>query len=120
MNENIPSNVLHLNSNPDDKELILLPFSIKGLKWLFIGVYKGPSQNEKYFLDNLSKNLSELTCQHDKPILIGDFNLTADNKNLEIFINTFNLECLINKPVWLQFKNVSCIDLYLTNKNELP
>ena len=46
-NENIPSKVLHLNSAPDDNEVVLLEFSINGLKWLWIGVYKAPSQNEK-------------------------------------------------------------------------
>ena len=31
-NEKIPSKVLQLNSTPDDNEVILLEFSIKGLK----------------------------------------------------------------------------------------
>ena len=50
------------------------------------------------FIKNLTKNLGELTCQYDKTTLIGDFNLTTDNENLEIFNGAFNLECLINKP----------------------
>lgn len=69
----------------------------------------------KYFCDNLPKNLSERTCQHDKTILIGDFNLTTDNKNRE----TFNLECLTNKLTCFKSENLSCIDLILTNKKEL-
>ena len=53
VNENIPSKVLHLYSTPDDNEdtSILLEFSIKGLKYFFIVVYKAPSQKEKYFMD---------------------------------------------------------------------
>ena len=47
VNENIPFKVLHLNSAPDDNEVILLEFSIKELRWLCIGVYKAPSQNDK-------------------------------------------------------------------------
>ena len=82
VNENIPPKVLHLNSTPNDNEVILLKFSIRGLKWFCIGVCKALSQNGKYFPDNLSKNV-ELTCQYDKTILIGGFNLTTDNKNLE-------------------------------------
>ena len=57
VNENIPSKVLHLNSNPKDNDVILLKFSIRGLKRLCIGVYKAQSQNDKYFPNNLSKNL---------------------------------------------------------------
>ena len=52
-------------------------------------------------------------------MLIGDSSLTTDNKNLEIFMNTFNLECSINKPTCFQSKNSPCIDLILTNKKYL-
>ena len=71
------------------KPFILLEFSFKNLKWLCIGVYKAPPQNDKYFLDNPSKNLGKLIYQYDKTMLIGDFNLTVENKNVEIS----NLEC---------------------------
>ena len=71
------------------------------------------------FTKNLTKNLGELTCQYDKTTLIGDSNLTTDNKNLEIFMGAFNLECLINKPTCFQPENPSCIELVLTNKKEL-
>ena len=97
MNEQIPSNVLTLESIPRDIEIILLDFTVKNRKWLCIGLYKPPSQSEKYFLDHLSKTLGQLTYQYDKTILIGDFNLTVENNNLENFMNTFDLECLIKK-----------------------
>ena len=31
-------------------------------------------------------------------MLTEDFDSTANNKNLRVFMNTFNLESLINKP----------------------
>ena len=77
------------------------------------------SQNEKYFLDHLSKTLGQLTCQYDKTILIGDFNLTVENNNLENFMNAFDLECLIKKPTCFQSSNPRCIDLILPSKKEL-
>ena len=46
-------------------EIILIEFSIKTQKWFCIGLYKPPSQNDKYFLDNLSVILNKLTCQFD-------------------------------------------------------
>ena len=52
-------------------------------------------------------------------MLIGDFNMTIENKNLEFFMNSFGLESLIKKPTCFQSKNPSCIDLILTNKNYL-
>ena len=116
-NQKILSKVLHLHSTPDDNEIILLEFSIKGLKWL--GAYKAPSQNDKYYIENLPKNFDELTRQYDKTMLIRDFNLTTENKNLKTFINAFNLKCLINKPISFQSENPPSIDLILTNKNYL-
>ena len=75
-----------------DIELILLEFTVKNRRRLGIGICRPPSQNEKYFIDHLSKTLGHLTCQYDKTILIGDFNITNDNKSLENFISTFDLQ----------------------------
>ena len=52
-------------------------------------------------------------------MLIGDFNLTVNNKNLRVFMKTFNLDSLINKPTCFQLANPTCIDLILTNKKRL-
>ena len=92
---------------------------VKTRKWLCIGLYKSPSQNENYFLDILSKVLSKQTCQYENVMLIGDFNLTVNNKNLRVFMNTFNLDSLINKPTCFQSANPTCIDLILTNQKSL-
>ena len=105
VNEQIPSKVLSLESIPMDIELTFLEFTIKSQTWLCVGVYRPPCQNEKYCIDHLSKALCQLSGQYDKIVLIGDFNLTIDNKNLENFMTTFHLECLIKKPTCFQ----SCI-----------
>ena len=72
----------------------------------------------EYFLDNLSIALTKMSCEYENVMLIGDFNLTAENKNLEVFMNTFDLECLIKKPTCFQSTSPSCIDLILTNKKK--
>ena len=102
-----------------DCEIVLIEFSIKTCKWLCTGFYKPPSQSEKNFLDNLSRVTNRLTCQYENFMLIGDFNMTTENKNLEVFMNWFGLECLIKKLTCFQSKNSSCIDLILTNKKDL-
>ena len=95
-----------------------MEFSIKTRKCLCIGLYKPPSQNENNFLDNLSLVLNRLTCQYGNFMFTGNFNMTIENKNLETFMNSFGLECLIKKPTFFQSKNLSCIDLILTNKKD--
>ena len=118
VNVQIPSKFLSLESIPMDIELILLEFTVKNRRWLCVGIYRPPFQNEKYFVDHLSKTLGQLSRQYDKTVLIGDFNLTIDNKSLENFMTTFDLECLIKKPTCFQSSNPTCIDLILTNKKE--
>ena len=59
-----------------------------------------------------------MTCQYDKSMLIGDFNLIIDGKSLENFMSTFDLECLIKKPICFQSSNPTCIDIILKNKKE--
>ena len=72
-----------------------------------------------YFLSILSKILSKQTCQYENVMLLGDFNLTANIKNHGVFMNTFNLESLINKPTCFQSANPIYTDLILTNKKSL-
>ena len=60
-----------------------------------------------------------MSCEYENVLLIGDFNLTVENKNLEVFnVFTFYLECLIKKPTCFQSTSPSCIDLILTNRKE--
>ena len=59
-----------------------------------------------------------MSCEYKHVMLIGDFHLTAENKNLKVFMNTFDLECLIKKPTCFQSTSPNCMDLILTNKKE--
>ena len=52
INENIPSKTVNVEDIEKDCEIVLIVFSIKTRKCLYIGLYKPPSQNVKYFLDN--------------------------------------------------------------------
>ena len=50
---------------------------------------------------------------------MGDFNLTIENKHLEELLNLFNLKSLISSPTCFQSTNPRCIDLILTNQEDL-
>ena len=93
INENIPCKMVSVEGAPDDREIILIYFSIKIQKWLCIGLCKPPSQNDKHFHDNLSLIWNKLTRKFDKIMLMGDFNLTVENKNHEVFMSAFDMEC---------------------------
>ena len=105
VNEQIPSKVLSLESIPMDTELILLEFTVKIQRWLCVGIYRPPPQNEKYFIDHLSKTLGQLSCQYDKNMLIGDFNLTINNKSLEKLLQKIRQSSIVfKKPGFLSKK----------------
>ena len=84
VNQNISCKMVNVEGVTDDCEIILIEFSMKTRKWLCIGLYKPPSKNDKFFLDNLSLILKKLACQFDNIILMWDFNLTVEDKILEI------------------------------------
>ena len=91
INENISSKSVNVEVIVKECEIVLIEFSIRSRKWLFIGLYKPPSQNEKNVLDNLSLIINRLTFQYENVMLIGDLNITIENKNLvEVFMNSFS------------------------------
>ena len=38
-----------------------------------------------------------MSCEYENIMLILDFNVIVENKNLGVFKNTFDLECLVRK-----------------------
>ena len=61
---------------------------------------------------------SHYTTTYNNITLIGDFNMNADkNKFLNNFLETFNLQNLINEPTCFKLQNPSIIDLILSNRS---
>ena len=83
INENIPCKLINDEIIPSDIKMIMFEFLVKTRKWLCIGLYKSPFQNENFFLDILSKFLSKKTCQYQNVMLIEYFNLLLITKILE-------------------------------------
>ena len=54
--------------------------NVQNSKWLFVGCYKLPSQNEEFFISNLSKTINAFSTKYYNILLMGDFNLTIENK----------------------------------------
>ena len=102
INENITSKTVNVEGIEKDCEIVLIEFSIKTRKWLCIGIYKPPLQNENNFLDNLSSVINMKTLGW-------------------LAIATWLLRTKTMKFLWiclcLQPKNQSCIDRILTFEN---
>ena len=86
-------------------------------KWLLCGTYIPHRNNIGNHLDSLSKNLALYSSAYDNYIVIGDFNIEADSKEMSSFCDTFDLTSLIKQPTCYKNPgNPSRIDLILTNK----
>ena len=119
INENTPRKTVNVEAlSHDCCKVTLIELLIKSRKCFCIGLYKSPSKSEKYFFENLSFALTKIPREKENIMLIGHFNLATENKNLQVFMNTFDLECLIKKPTCFQSTNSRCIELILTNYKE--
>ena len=97
INGNIPLKQLNLQKN--DSETLFLEINLCLRKWLIVGAYKPPDQSKSVFLKSLSKSLStHLDTLYENVIILVDFKMTPEDKNLQTFADSFNLEHLIKKP----------------------
>ena len=86
-------------------------------KWLLCGTYNPHRSNIGNHLDCLSKNLALYSSAYDNYIVIGNFNVDANSKEMSSFCDTFDLTSLIKEPIcYKNPDNPSYIDLILTNK----
>ena len=105
VNENLPCKKGLTTKIDNLTETIFLEVNLQSFKWLFLGCYKPPSQNEEFYISNLSKAINEFPAKYDKILLMGDFNLTTENKHLEELLRLFNIKSLISSPTCFQSIN---------------
>ena len=72
--DDIPSKEIKISFLPSDIECLFIEISIRKTKWLIVGCYHPPSQNDNYFFYNLNKALDSLNSHYEKFLLFGDFN----------------------------------------------
>ena len=99
-----------------NSEIILFEFSVSNKKWLLLGDYKPPSQNDLSFINELNLALNFFRPIYENLVLLGDFNMSTENPNLKNFMCSFDLDSVINWPTCYKSINPTCIDLILTNK----
>ena len=113
VNESIP--VKQLNSHKDDSETLFLEINLRLRKWMIVGAYKHPDQGKSVALESLSKSLSIYLDKYENVILLGDFNMNPEDKNVQLFVDSFKLEHLTKKPTCFK-GSPFCIDLIIRNR----
>ena len=119
INENIPCRPLNDHPTFPNLKLIAIEIHQSKSRWLFIGIYKPPSQSDKEFTNRLSSIIDYYSAKYKNLILIGSFHLSTENQHLDALIQAYNLNNLINKPTSFQSNTPTWIDLILANKKNL-
>ena len=104
-----------------DRFIEILPLELRLLnsKWLILGTYKLPSQNESTYVSEIQKLLAYYRSSCGNILLLRDFNMSFSNKNMKKLCDMFELNHLIKDPTCSKSSNPSCIDNFYTNKNKM-
>ena len=111
----IPLRRLSCENLCDSIQAVPFEINLKKEKWLVISIYRPPSHNSEYFLNNLTKMIDLFADTYDNYLIMGDFNMEPSDPSLKAFLNSNNLYNLIKSNTCFKGKG-SCIDLFLTNR----
>ena len=115
VNEDIPVKLINSYNFKEGFEI-----SISNKKWLLLGNYKPPSQNELSFINEIKLSLNFFSSSYESFPLSGDFNLSTENANFKNLLNSFDLESLIEIPTcYKSLSSPTSIDLIVTNEKNL-
>ena len=112
--EDIPSNLVEAETTPIEGFYIEL--NLRNDKWLLNCSYNPRKNNIGNHLKALSDFLDSHSSTNEKVLILGDFNVEADDQNMKTFCDSYSLTSLIKQPTC--YKNPShskCIDIKLTN-----
>ena len=101
-------------SLPTDIQIIPIELRLNSAKWLIIFIYRPPKQDISYFLTWLSDLID--VYNSERCIVIGDFNLDPQNKQIVAFMEKQLLHNHVNFKTCFKSTEGSCIDLILSNK----
>ena len=107
--------VKQLNLHKDDSETLFLEINLRLRKWLIVVAYKPTDQSNSVLLESLCKRLSIYLDTYENVMLLGDFNITPEDRNLQLSAESFNLEHLIKNPTCFK-GSPSCIDLIIADR----
>ena len=86
VNENLPGKIINTYKFKENSEIVLFEFSVSNKKWLLLGNYESPSQNDPSFINELNLALEFFSPKYEKFVLLGDFNMSTENPNLNNFM----------------------------------
>ena len=106
----ISCKLLSLQNKP--MEDFYVEINLRKTKWLLCCSYNPSRSNTDFHLEHLNRNLALYSSYYENFMIIGDFNVEANNSAMSIFCDTYNLKNLIKESTC--YKNLNkptCVDL---------
>lgn len=106
-----------------DLEDVWVSFKVDNVSVVFGCVYKAPSINNSFFLNELENSLFNLCANYDEIICVGDFNIDFLNvNNLSVLsfnniLDSFGLRQVVNFPTRITSHSLTLLDLVLVSEN---
>ena len=113
--QDIPSKYIKKITVNKSFEGFFVELNLRSKKWLLGCSYNPHKEKITSHLSNLSTALDKLCTDYENIILLGDFNVEVQGKNMSEFMNLYSLRNLVKqKTCFKNPENPSCIDLILT------
>ena len=113
--EDIPCKLLSVENHP--VEGFHVESNLRKTKWLLYWSCNPNRCKIDFHLENLNRSLALYSSHYENFIILGDFNVEANDSAVSVFSDTYDLKSLIKEPTC--YKNPqkpSFIDLILTSK----
>ena len=96
-----------------------MPFFQTKRKWLLLGIYKPPKQDNSEFLETMNVLWKGYTETYENIITLRDFNMTVENPKLRGFMQLHDMSYVINELTFFQSHDRTCTDNILTNRKTM-
>ena len=87
VNEQIMSKELTGIAVPHDIQAKFIELNLRKTKWLLVPSYRPPSQNEKYFVEQIGILVDFYSRSTHNLLVFGDLNLEASDPTLNLLID---------------------------------
>ena len=110
-----------LNNHPivPNAKIICIEFHQLKRKWLLLGCYKPPTQDESEFIASITKIADFYSQKFENLFIIDDLNMMTENTHLNDLLQMYDWTALIKERNYYQSQNPNCIDHLLTNRKAL-
>ena len=72
VNENIPGKIINSYKLKENSEIILFEFCVSNKKWLLLGNYRSPSENDHLFINELNLALNFFSPTYENFVLLAE------------------------------------------------